>query len=152
MARPRPEGLDARWVKRGVVRLSQAIAWLYQRSDGKLGKLWLRGAPLCLLTTRGRQSGKPRTTPLVYVQDGPDFVVVACFSGLPHAPQWLANLQARPEAELQVAARHFRVRGRVAEGTERARLWPLVTGVFPDFADYEAWWGRALPVVVLEPA
>lgn len=151
MTRPRPEGLDAPWVRKALVSMSKTIVFLYRHSGGRLGKLWLRGAPLCLLTTKGRQSGLPRTVPLVYLQDGERSVVVACHGGLPLTPQWYRNLWADPHASLQIGREQFAVVGRTLAGPEREALWPRLVQVFPDYADYETWEGRALPVVALEP-
>lgn len=150
MGRPRPEGLDAPWVRKALVAMSKTIVFLYRSSGGRLGKIWLRGAPLCLLTTTGRRTGKARTVPLIYLDDGGRHVVVACHGGLPGMPQWYLNLRANPNAALQVGTRTQPVAARTVEGDERAALWPRLVQVFPDYADHERWEGRELPVVSLQ--
>ena len=147
MARPRPEGLDAEWMAHALRAMSYFNVWLYRSSRGRLGQIWLHGAPLCLLTTTGRHTGKPRTAPLVYWQRESQVAVVAARGGLPGTPQWYLNLQANPEAELQMGAEVRKVRARTAEGEERAKLWRRLLRVYPDYDDYQAWADEPLPVV-----
>jgi deazaflavin-dependent oxidoreductase (nitroreductase family) len=123
---------------------------LYRASKGKVGGS-MRGAPVLLLTTTGRKSGKKRTTPLLYGRAGDDLVVVASVGGAPKNPAWYWNLQGR-EAEVQVGGERRRVRARDAEGEERERLWQQMVGIWPPYADYQTKTTRQIPVVVLEPA
>lgn len=122
----------------------------YQESDGARGYHW-RGTTILLLTTRGRKSGEQHTTPLIHRTDGDRYVVVASKGGAPEDPSWFTNMQAEPEAEVQVLADHVPVRMTVAEGTERARLWDAMAEVWPAYEDYAAKTDREIPVVVLEP-
>jgi deazaflavin-dependent oxidoreductase (nitroreductase family) len=124
----------------------------YRETDGEEGHIWLKGSKVLLLTTTGHKSGEQRTTPLIYEARGDDFVIVASKGGAPEHPAWFLNLQADPEAEIQVKADRFKVRTRVAEGDERAELWELVNGQWPDYADYQKKTDREIPVVVLERA
>lgn len=122
----------------------------YQESDGGRGYHW-RGTTILLLTTKGSKSGERHTTPLIHRTDGDRYVVVASKGGAPEHPSWFTNMQAEPEAEVQVLADHVPVRMTVAEGAERARLWDAMVEVWPAYEGYAAKTDREIPVVVLEP-
>ena len=122
----------------------------YQETDGEVGYLW-NGATILLLTTTGRRSGQPRTTPLIFARDGDDYLVVASMGGAPKHPQWYLNLQADPDAEVQVKARHLRVRARTATDEEKPRLWQIVRDQWPNYDVYQTRTERVIPVVVLTP-
>jgi deazaflavin-dependent oxidoreductase (nitroreductase family) len=122
----------------------------YQETGGEVGHKWKRGSKILLLTTRGRSSGEPRTTPLIYEEDGDRYVIVASKGGAPQHPGWYRNLEKNPEVELQVLDEVFPARARTAEGEERARLWELVNQQWPDYDKYQTRTDREIPVVVLE--
>ena len=82
----------------------------YRATDGEEGHIWERGSTVALLTTTGRKSGEQRTTPLIYGTSGDDHLVVASKGGEDEPPTWYLNLQANPEAELQVLGDRFKVR------------------------------------------
>jgi len=108
--------------------------------------------PTLLLTTTGRKSGEPRAVPLIYGESDGRYVVVASRGGTPTHPVWFLNLEARPECELQVGAKHVRARARVARGAERERLWKQMAAIYPPYDAYQKNAGaRTIPVVVLEP-
>jgi len=153
----RPEGLDHPWVP-GILRtMSRVHVWLYQRTGGRLGGHWRigsafpRGVPVLLLTTIGRKTGRARTTPLLYLEDGGRYAVVGSQGGLPRDPMWLGNLRAAPDVVVQVGARRRPMRARVAGAEERSALWPRLVAHYADFATYQAWTERQIPVVLLEP-
>lgn len=155
--KPRPEGLDRPVVPRIIRVMSRVNVWLYQRTGGRLGNTWRvgaafpRGVPVCLLTTTGRKSGEPRTTPLLFIEDGGAVVVVGSYGGLPHTPQWVKNLEADPRARLQIGRTIREVSGRIATPETRARLWPKLVAHYADFASYQSWTEREIPVILLEP-
>ena len=120
---------------------------VYRETGGERGYHW-RGTTILLLTTIGRTSGEPRTTPLIHRTDGDRWVVVASKGGAPEHPDWFKNLQANPEATIQVQAQEIPVRMTVAEGEERDRLWSLMTEVWPDYDNYQAKTDRQIPVVI----
>jgi deazaflavin-dependent oxidoreductase (nitroreductase family) len=123
----------------------------YQETGGEVGYLW-NGAPTLLLTTTGRRSGEPRTTALIFGRDGDDYLVVASKGGAPQHPAWYLNLTAEPEVEIQVRAdRMTAVARTAADGDERARLWSIVTAVWPNYDVYVTRTDRTIPVVVLSP-
>jgi deazaflavin-dependent oxidoreductase (nitroreductase family) len=124
----------------------------YQETNGEVGYIWRNGAPILLLTTTGRRTGDPTTTPLIFGQEGDRYVVVASKGGAPAHPGWYRNLAKTPEVELQVKADRFPARARTAEGEERERLWRLMAEIWPPYDDYAQKTEREIPVVVLERA
>jgi deazaflavin-dependent oxidoreductase (nitroreductase family) len=121
----------------------------YLASDGQDGHEWQPGVRTLLLTTRGRKSGRPRRTALIYGQDGDRYVIVASQGGAPAHPAWYLNLQANPEADLQVGADRFTATAETAEGEERARLWDMMAEIWPAYNDYATRTDREIPLVVL---
>jgi deazaflavin-dependent oxidoreductase (nitroreductase family) len=120
---------------------------VYRETDGEHGYQW-RGTTILLLTTVGRTSGEPRTTPLIHRTDGERWVVVASKGGAPENPSWYENLLADPNATIQVKGDSIDVRASTAEGEERERLWSLMTEVWPAYDEYQARTDRQIPVVV----
>ncbi len=116
------------------------------RIAGRVGK-----APLLLLTTTGRKSGQPRTAPVVYLADGGRLTLIDTNAGNERLPAWSLNLSANPEAEVEVGRRRQMVRGRVAEGEERAELWRKHIDQFAGFDYYVTLLERTPSVWVLEP-
>jgi deazaflavin-dependent oxidoreductase (nitroreductase family) len=134
-----------------VIRLVSAVhRLLYRASGGRLGGS-IRGAPVLLLTVRGRRSGKPMTLPLLYIVDGDRLVVVASKGGHPQHPAWFLNLAANPAVEVQRGPLQERRRARIATVEERSRLWPRAVECYPPYASYQARTKREIPLVVLEP-
>lgn len=123
---------------------------LYRFSGGRIGGKVGR-APVLLLTTTGRKSGEPRTAPIVYLADGERLVLINTNAGNARIPAWSLNLQANPEAEVEVGRRRQAVRARVAEGEERAELWRKHVEQFAGFDQYKAKLDREISVFVLEP-
>ena len=123
----------------------------YQETDGELGYVW-NGATTLLLTTTGRRSGQPRTTPLIFARDGDDYLVVASMGGAPEHPQWYRNLQADPRARIQVRGEHLPVAARTATDDEKPRLWDIVRAQWPNYDQYQSRTDRVIPVVVLTPS
>ena len=123
----------------------------YVDSDGENGHAW-RGVNTLLLTTLGRKSGQWRRTPLIYGQDGDRFIVVASKGGAATHPAWYLNLVDHPQVQAQVGADKFAARARTASVEEKARLWPQMTRIWPDYDDYQRRTSRDIPVVILERA
>jgi deazaflavin-dependent oxidoreductase (nitroreductase family) len=119
----------------------------YRESGGERGYHW-RGTTILLLTTTGRKTGEPRTTPLIHRTDGDTWVVIASKGGAPDDPDWYKNMQADPDAEIQVRDEVIPVVMSTAQGAERSRLWELMGEVWPDYDDYQAKTDREIPVVV----
>ena len=122
----------------------------YRATNGLVGGN-LFGTRVLLLTTTGRKSGKRYTTPLTYLEDGDNLVVIASNSGADTDPNWWRNLKASPDALVQVGGRHRELHAEAAVGAERDRLWSAVTERYPVYQRYERATKRAIPVVVLRP-
>jgi deazaflavin-dependent oxidoreductase (nitroreductase family) len=121
----------------------------YVASDGAKGHRF-HGHDALLLTTRGRRSGKLRRTALYYGEDGGRYVLVGSDGGKPHDPAWCHNINENPGVVVQVGDETFGAVARLADATERERLWELMVAIFPAYAGYEKKAGRKLPVIVLE--
>jgi len=121
---------------------------VYRETRGERGYHW-RGTTILLLSTTGRTSGEPRTTPLIHRTDGERWVVVASKGGAPANPAWFENLQANPDATIEVKDQEVPVLASTAAGEERARLWSLMAEVWPAYDDYQAKTDREIPVVIL---
>ena len=126
---------------------------LYRATGGRLGQK-VPGGPgkMLLLDHVGAKSGTKRTSPLLYVRDGDDLVVIASKGGYPKNPAWFYNLKANPDTTVQVGSRKAKVHARVAKSEERDRLWQLAVKAYGGYEDYAARSkGREIPLVVLEP-
>jgi deazaflavin-dependent oxidoreductase (nitroreductase family) len=102
-----------------------------------------------LLTTTGRKSGRERTIPLLYLQDGEELVVVASNGGAPRHPAWWLNLEANPRATVEVGDRKLRVRAEQASPEEKERLWPKLVAMYSSYEDYQKRTEREIPVIIL---
>jgi deazaflavin-dependent oxidoreductase (nitroreductase family) len=109
------------------------------------------GMPVLLLTTTGRRSGKQRTTPLTFLRDATDLVVIASNGGSDRTPDWCLNLQHNPRAVVQIGAEKLAVSARTASAAERERLWVEITAAYSGYARYQARTAREIPVLLLSP-
>ena len=125
--------------------------WLYRTSGGRVGGRMM-GMPVLLLTTTGRKTGEPRTSPLMYFPEGDACVVIASNAGEPQLPAWWLNLRADPRATVRRGREVARVRAREAAGEERARLWAKLIQLDRSYETYRQRTTRQLTVVLLEPA
>ncbi|HEV2859045.1 MAG TPA: nitroreductase family deazaflavin-dependent oxidoreductase [Solirubrobacterales bacterium] len=126
--------------------------FLYRGTGGRLGHKipGLRGRML-LLEHVGAKSGIQRTSPLQYVEDGANVVVIASKGGFHKHPAWFHNLMANPDTEIQIGAEHRAVHAREAKPEERERLWQKAVAIYRPYEDYRARAEREIPLVVLEP-
>ncbi|GAB2865568.1 nitroreductase family deazaflavin-dependent oxidoreductase [Myroides odoratimimus subsp. xuanwuensis] len=153
----RPGGLDSPVVPKVMKHVGRAHVAVYRRTGGRIGGKWRIGSalrrpvPICLLEHVGRTSGTTYTSPLLYLLDGPDVVVVASQGGLPKHPQWYRNLMAAPDARIQIGPQVREIRARTADAEERQRLWPRLVDLYADFESYQSWTEREIPVVVCSP-
>ena len=121
----------------------------YIETDGEEGHDWRRGAPILLLTTTGRRTGRKIIKPLIYQPHGDDYLVVASKGGAPRSPEWYLNLEANPEVEVQVRGDRFKARARAATPEEKPDLWRRMVAVWPDYDEYQKRTDRQIPVVIL---
>jgi deazaflavin-dependent oxidoreductase (nitroreductase family) len=128
---------------------NQQIIEEFRANGGRVGGMF-EGSPLVLLTTTGARSGKPTTTPVMYLKDDDRLVVIASNGGSDRHPAWYHNLLANPEATVEVGTETFAVKAAFAEGGERDRLYARMVEQAAGFAEYEAKTSRRIPVVVLE--
>lgn len=156
--RPRPGGLDSPVVPKAIKYVARVHVWVYRGTGGRVGYHWRVGSalrrpvPTLLLTHHGRRSGTAYTTPLLFLPDGERIVVVASQGGLPRHPQWYLNVVVNPDVVVQVKGQVRPMRARTASSEERALLWPRLVELYADFASYQSWTDREIPVVVCEPA
>src|SRR5829696_9317335 len=129
-------------------RFTGLNAAIYRATGGRVGGSF-DGNPVLLLHHVGRRSGEERTTPLLYLRDGEDLVIVGSMGGTPKHPAWFHNLGARPETEVEVGRERRAVSARVADAEQRARLWPRLVEHYPAFDRYQARTEREIPVVIL---
>lgn len=146
--------------RRTQTLLTRAHAWVYLLTGGRFGGRLL-GMQQVLLTTHGRQSALPRTTPLSAFPLGAGssagsppagaLVLVASDGGRPQHPQWYRNLLADPDVVVQLGRTPVRMRARVASDGEREELWPRVVAAYRGYADYQGRTERRIPLVICEP-
>ena len=141
---PPPGTLKAKLVN----LIPKANVVVYRWSSGRIGGR-MEDLPVLILHTLGRKTGKPRQTPLLYIQDGDDYVVVGSRGGSDAPPAWWLNLQARSEATVELKGSKHPVSARQATAEEKARYWPRLTAGYPFYNDYQARTERELPVIVL---
>ncbi len=118
------------------------------RSTGG-GASW--GLPTLLLTTIGRKSGEPRTTALVFLQDGDNVVIVGSLAGYESHPAWYLNLQANWNCWIQLDEKKSKAVGRDATAQEREALWPRLNKVFPAWGYFQSQAERPFPIVIISP-
>ena len=137
------------------------IAWffvpahhfLFRLSGGRLLSR-LEGTEVLILVTKGRKSGKPRSSPLLYFrfEDSGDLIVVASNYGQDRHPAWYLNVAADPNVRVETSGERFAAGARIARGQERAALYDRVVAANPRFAVYRASTRRRIPVVALRRA
>ncbi len=132
-------------------RLAAGHVAAYRATGGLVGHRLPGGPPMLLLDHRGARTGQSRTTPLVYVEDGEDTVIVASKGGNPRHPAWFHNLLANPDTTIQVGRERRPVTARVASAAERDRLWPKALETYPGYCSYQERTERQIPLVILEP-
>lgn len=153
----RKEQLASPVVPKVIKYMAKAQVAVFKATKGRIGSKWRIGAgfrkPVAtlLLEHVGRKSGTQFTTPLLYLKDGDDLIVVASQGGLPKNPQWYYNVMAGPDTRVWLKREIRDVRARVADPDERAALWPRLVELYADFATYQAVTDREIPVVVLSP-
>ena len=111
----------------------------------------LKGRPVILLTTVGAKTGKIRKTPLMRVEHGGQYAVVASLGGAPKNPVWYYNVKANPRVELQDGTTAGDFEAHEVFGQEKAAWWERAVAAWPDYAEYQQKTDRQIPVFVLTP-
>jgi deazaflavin-dependent oxidoreductase (nitroreductase family) len=124
---------------------------VYRLRGGRHG-IGPHGLPFMLLTTVGRKSGRPRSTPVLYLQEGPSYVIVGSNYGRRTHPAWTHNLLSIPEATVQVGDRSEKVLARRATAEEFAEYWPRLLDIWPGWHTYRRMTEREFRMFVLDPA
>jgi F420H(2)-dependent quinone reductase len=122
----------------------------YMESGGTEGTE-LQGKPVILLTTIGAKTGKIRKTPLMRVEHGGEYAIVASLGGAPQHPVWYHNVKAHPRVELQDGTETKDYEAREVFGDEKAAWWGRAVEAWPDYANYQKKTDRQIPVFVLTP-
>jgi deazaflavin-dependent oxidoreductase (nitroreductase family) len=135
------EPSPAQWVRDQVEE--------YERSGQRGNTLLDTGLPVVIVSTRGNKTGKLRKTPLMRVEHGGEYALVASTGGAPANPVWYHNLKADPEAvRIQDGARAFDARVTELSGEERAEWWRRAVAAYPPYAEYQQKTDRQIPVFV----
>lgn len=131
-----------------ITMMSSLHGALYELSGGSIGGRTF-GMDVLLLTTTGAKTGERRTTPLMYLPDGNNLVIVASNGGHDYHPAWWHNLNANPKAEVQLRREKLAVQAKTASDEERGRLWPKLVELYCGYQGYEDGTKRKIPVVIL---
>ena len=110
-----------------------------------------RGGDLLYLTTTGRKTGKPRTTPLLYLREQDRWIVVASNGGADWEPGWWLNLRAGSPGTVEVDGGSTAVTATEITGAEREEMWQRLNDQVFDYGSYQAKVSRRLAVVALAP-
>ncbi|MFG2287790.1 nitroreductase/quinone reductase family protein [Streptomyces sp. NPDC048595] len=129
---------------------NQQIIEEFRANGGRVGGPF-EGGRLLLLTTTGARSGAPHTTPLGYLPDGGERVlVIASAGGAPKHPAWYHNLVAHPRVTVEAGVFTYEAEAIVLEGAERDRAFARAAATDPGWSDYQERADRVLPVVALQ--
>ena len=104
-----------------------------------------------MLTTRGRRSGRARSTPLYYLERDGAYFVAAGFAGSDKPPYWFTNLATDPTVTVQIGGRRIPCSARVLPETEGRPIWSALVALYPPFERYQARTRRRIPVIRLQP-
>ncbi len=130
-----------------VLAFNNEVIASFRANDGVLTDGPLAGNPTLLVTMKGAKSGRELTSPLTYIRDGEDHVVMASAGGSEKAPAWLFNLRANPDVVIEVGAERFDAVAIENEPDERNRLFEAFVEEFPRFADYQTGVERTIPIM-----
>ncbi|MCE5292763.1 MAG: nitroreductase family deazaflavin-dependent oxidoreductase [Nocardiaceae bacterium] len=139
----------------GEVELSPT-GWVREQTQkifetGTTESVSIRGLAVILVTVRGAKSGKLRKVPLMRVEHGGTYAIVASKGGAAEHPVWFHNVVANPHVELQDGTVTRDFQARQVFGDERAEWWERAVAAYPPYAEYQTKTTREIPVFVLEP-
>src|SRR2546423_14179257 len=110
----------------------------------------LTGRPLLLLTTTGARTGRPHTTPMMFVEDRDRVLVIASAAGAPRHPAWYHNLVANPAVTVERDGETYQATAVPLEGADRDETFARIAERYPFFADHQAGITRRIPVIDLQ--
>lgn len=133
-----------------MLKLIMSLAtFLYRISGGRIGGK-MQGGDVLLLTTTGRKTGKQRTLPLIYIMNGPAYVLTASAGGARN-PGWFFNLRDNPRAVIQVRDKQINVVAEVADKEKKRELWARLVAMIPSYETYQQKTTREFPMAILHP-
>lgn len=135
---------------RTIRLIGRLHAWLWRVTRGRFVDS-IGTAPFILLNTKGRKTGRYRTNPVLYLEDGGDLIVVASFGGNDMHPAWYLNLEDSPEAEVMIRGERRRVSSRKLSIDEKKLIWPRLVKLYPQFEIYQQRTNREIPLLRLTP-
>lgn len=124
--------------------------FVFRLTHGK-GMAFMRGMPILLLNSVGRKTGKKRTTPLMYLRDGDNYVIIASNNGSDKHPAWFHNIKNSPQVEIEVPGKRIEVSPSVASESEKERLWSQLIAKAPFYEGYRKGTERSIPLIILQP-
>lgn len=137
-----------RFKPRTIRLIGRFHAWLWTLTHGRFVDA-AKKAPFLLLTTKGRKTGRLRTTPVLYLEDGSDLIVVASFGGNDMDPAWYLNLKQCPEAEIVIRGERRRVTSSEITSEEKELIWRRLVKLYPQFDVYQQRTSREIPLLRL---
>jgi F420H(2)-dependent quinone reductase len=123
-----------------------ALLWRLMRGRFVSG---IGTVPFILLTTKGRKTGWSRTTPVLYLDDSGDLIVVASFGGNDMHPAWYLNLEECPEAQVTIRGESWHITAHKISIEEKKRIWPRLVQLYPQFETYQQRTSREIPLLRL---
>lgn len=145
---PRSQIPIVRFVMRWATRLNVVV---FRASKGRLMNRFIGGYPVCVVTTTGAKSGKPRRIALIHLPHGDKKLLVASQGGMDRNPVWYYNIVAHPDIRIMVDGADRSYRATQVSDEEKARLWPHLLSMYPDFDEYQARTDRNIPVFSCDP-
>lgn len=151
MAEPKPiTETQIKRIKPLMKAFTRLNAWVFKASNGRLMSKF-GGSQICLVTMKGRRSGRSLEIPLMYVPYEEGVILVASMGGAPRHPTWYYSLAANPDIEVQVGGKRMKLRARQVDAAEKERLWPVCCEHYPDYANYQKRTDRDIPVFLCQP-
>jgi deazaflavin-dependent oxidoreductase (nitroreductase family) len=141
---------NQRWFAFTAAKLAPIDAAILKRTDGRFGLMGNYGLPQCLVTTTGRKSGQPRTVTLLYGERGEELILVGSNFGQKHQPAWALNLEANPDAVVDISGESHSYASRlVADPDEREAVWRTMYEIWPAYHAYRGRAGREIKIFAL---
>ena len=146
-----PRGKGAEKFRRGMKFYTRLNVLVYRLSGGRLMNTAMGGYPICMVSLKGKRTGKIRHIPLIHVPYGDGKILVGSQAGLDTHPAWVYSVQENPELSISADGKRANYLSRQLSEEEKARLWPHLLSVYPAYDEYQARTDRAIPVFLCEP-
>ena len=139
------------WLPRFLPQIVWLDRLIQKASRGRITLLDIAGLPNAMLTVAGRETGQPRSTPLLCVPYGANYLIAGSYFGGPKEPLWVGNLEAAGEGSLRIDGRTMPISAHLVGPGERAKVWAHLLETWPNFARYEQRTDREIKVFELIP-